>query len=274
MSLKPEYNTDADIPAEHKAFYKQEGTKWLLDVEGDLVPAATAESYRAKNIELMKERDNVIKPALRAYEDVGTLDDFRHLKNIRDQLDESKLVRSNKLDEAVEKRVATMRDEYEKKLKKETEKATEIKARYAIEKIDKEIISVATKLGAKPTALEDIVARLRNRVKMDDDGKVITFMADGVTRYYGKSGDTAASMEELVTELQPNTPHLFEDNRGLQTEPGKQTTSPRPGGFSGANPWKKESHNLTMRMKIAKENPELAKKLRAEAGVVEIGAVG
>ncbi|MDW7673186.1 MAG: DUF4355 domain-containing protein [Bacillota bacterium] len=35
--------------------------------------------------------------------------------------------------------------------------------------------------------------------------------------------------------------------------------------FSGTNPWKKESFNLTMQAKILKEDPELAKTLQAQA---------
>jgi hypothetical protein len=40
--------------------------------------------------------------------------------------------------------------------------------------------------------------------------------------------------------------------------------------FNGANvknPWKKETHNLTLQGKIVQENPTLAKRLKAEAGV-------
>jgi hypothetical protein len=274
MSLKASYSAEADIPAEHKALYKQEGTAWVLDV-ADMVPSSKLDQFRENNRTLARERDEVLKPALAAFQAIGTVDDFKHLHEIRDQLDESKLIRSNKLDEAVEKRVAAMRDDYEKKLKAATEKTAELKARFAVEKIDKEIMAAATKLGARPTALEDIVNRLRNRIKMDDDGKVITFMPDGVTRYYGKSGDAAATPEELLLELQPNTPHLWEENRGLQSEPGKQQTTSatqRTGTYTGPNPWKKESRNLTTAMKLTKEQPDLAKRLRAEAGVVEVGA--
>jgi hypothetical protein len=272
MSLKASYPNETEIPEALKPHYKQEGTAWVLDADG-MVPESKLIEYRNTNIDVLRDRDQVIKPKLAAFEDIGTAEDFKHLKDIRDQLDEGKLVRSGKLDEAVAKRVEAMKEDYEKKLRKAEEKTAEIKARFAVEKIDKEIMAAATKLGAKPTALEDIVARLRNRIKLDDDGKVITFMPDGVTRYYGKSGNEAATSEELVLELQPNTPHLFEENAGLHSEPGKrQAAPPRTGAFQGPNPWKRESHNLTLRMKIAKENPELAKRLRAEAGIAEVGA--
>lgn len=37
------------------------------------------------------------------------------------------------------------------------------------------------------------------------------------------------------------------------------------GGFTGANPWKKDSFNLTTQMRLQKESPETAKALQAEA---------
>lgn len=40
-----------------------------------------------------------------------------------------------------------------------------------------------------------------------------------------------------------------------------------PAGAGVVNPWKKETFNLTMQAKILKENPALAQKLMAEAGV-------
>ncbi len=46
---------------------------------------------------------------------------------------------------------------------------------------------------------------------------------------------------------------------------GSGTNPPADMGI--VNPWKKETFNLTMQAKILKENPALAKKLMAEAGV-------
>lgn len=46
---------------------------------------------------------------------------------------------------------------------------------------------------------------------------------------------------------------------------GSGTNPPNTGGMQ--NPWKKETFNLTMQAKILKENPALAQRLMAEAGV-------
>src|SRR6266446_8840014 len=105
MPLKAAYKTADEIPQEHKALYKEDGTEgFVLDVEG-MEPSTRIEEFRRTNISLQKERDEQLKPLLKKYQDVGTIEDFQHLKNISDQLDEGKLIRSGKLEEAVEKRM-------------------------------------------------------------------------------------------------------------------------------------------------------------------------
>lgn len=269
MSLKASYPNEADVPADLKSLYKHEGSEWILDVEG-MVPQAKLDEFRDNNRRLARERDEQLKPSLKAFQDIGTVEDFQHLKSISDQLDEAKLIRSNKLEEAVEKRVSAMRSEFEKRVEKEQTAAKDLTAQLEVMKIDNVATQEAMKLGARPSALPDIVARIRNRFKYEE-GKVVGYKADGTGREYSPKTGDGITINEVLNELTSSAPHLWEDNRGLQTEPGKQTAAPRPGVFSGPNPWKKETHNLTQRMKIAKENPELAKRLRAEAGVVEVG---
>jgi hypothetical protein len=271
MSLKGVYQSESDIPAEQKAFYKPDGSTWVLDVEGGMIPEATMQEYRNRNIELLKERDNTLMPQLRSYQQLGTVDEFKHLTEISAQLDEGKLVRSGKLEEAVDKRLDGVKKEHQKQLESITNERNRMQEKLSSLLIDNATMAAATKLGAKSTAIPDIIARMRNLFKVED-GKEVCYKPNG-ERDYGKSGD-GATISEKVEELMPNAPHLFEENKGLQTEPTKHAAGPRPGtgAFGNVNPWKKESHNLTLRMRIAKENPELAKKLRAEAGVVEVGA--
>jgi hypothetical protein len=270
MSLKGVYQAESDIPSEQKQFYKQDGSTWVLDVEGGMIPEATMQEYRNRNIELLKERDNNLMPSLRSYQQLGTLEEFKHLTEISAQLDEGKLIRSGKLEEAVDKRMDGVKKEHQKQLDTVTAENKRMQEKLSSLLIDTATMEAATKLGAKPTAIPDIVARMRGQFKVED-GKPICYKPNG-ERDYGKSGD-GATISEKLEELIPNAPHLFEENRGLNSEPAKgNSTRPASGNYGSVNPWKKESQNLSMRMKIAKENPELAKKLRAEAGVVEIGA--
>lgn len=59
----------------------------------------------------------------------------------------------------------------------------------------------------------------------------------------------------------------------LLDESGKGSNSPltkaTSGSFSGPNPWKQETKNLTQRMIISRDNPQLAAQLKAQAGFTE-----
>ena len=50
----------------------------------------------------------------------------------------------------------------------------------------------------------------------------------------------------------------FKDN-------GRKPVQTLATGYTGKNPWKKETFNLTEQARIIKENPELAKQLQAAA---------
>src|ERR1022692_4867631 len=95
--LKTIYESEADIPEALKGEYTKNGDgKWSLQVEGGLVPAARLDEFRTTNTTLMRERDQTLTPQLKAFEALGTIEELTKLKSISDQLDESKLIRSNK----------------------------------------------------------------------------------------------------------------------------------------------------------------------------------
>lgn len=268
MALKYSYASEADVPADNKALYKQSGSEWILDIEGD--PVA---DYRSRNIRLQQERDKDLMPVINAYKDLGTIEDLKKLVEIKGDLDVSKLVRSNKVDEAVEKRLEGVKAEHIKEITKEKERADKAQARLEILMIDNEAMAVATKMGAKDTAMKDIVRRIRDRFKVED-GKLVGYKPNG-EKDYGKSGDGLTMMEAMEFE-KADGPHNFVENQGLQSDATKGSPATTKGHFTGTNPWKPEEKNkagnLGERMRISREDPALAKRLRKEAGLTEMPA--
>jgi hypothetical protein len=100
------------------------------------------------------------------------------------------------------------------------------------------------------------------------DGKVTVEVlgANGAPRIKDHLG-TPVSIADLLTEIRDTKPALFkpEEKRGLGTVPGNNGSQP-PGGAQ-PNPWVKESHNLTQQMVLENTKPELARQLKAAAGV-------
>lgn len=277
MALKAFFKTAEEVPAELKGFYRQDGSNgFVLDAE-DMEPKSRVDEFRNNNLRLNRELNEEVRPKLKAYEDIGTAEDLKHLHDIREQLDEGKLIRSGKLEEAVDKRLEKVNAEHQKEIGKVNQRADALQKQLSTLMIDNATMEAATTLGAKKTALPDIVARMRSMFKIEE-GKLVCYGQNG-ERDYGKSGQ-GATIEEKLTELQPNAPHLFEENKGGGGEGGGGGNEHLKGGgqggggrYNGPNPWKKpeagERPNLTLRMKIAKEQPALAKRLRQEAGIRE-----
>jgi len=74
-------------------------------------------------------------------------------------------------------------------------------------------------------------------------------------------GDKLPGLDDQLKTIQQSDPYLFGDSKvGSGTNP--------PGaGSPEANPWKKDSWNLTMQGKILREDPAKATRMKAEAGV-------
>ena len=75
-------------------------------------------------------------------------------------------------------------------------------------------------------------------------------------------GENLLGFDEQVAALKESDPYLFGvELKGRVPEgTGKPPQTPE-------NPWKKETWNLTKQGEITKKDPDLAAKLKAEAGV-------
>ena len=75
-------------------------------------------------------------------------------------------------------------------------------------------------------------------------------------------GDQLLGIDEQLKALQQSDQYLFGDSGKVGGG-----TNPPGAGNPEANPWKKESWNLTLQGKILKEDPAKATRMKAEAGV-------
>jgi len=92
---------------------------------------------------------------------------------------------------------------------------------------------------------------------VDKDGKPLT-----------KDGKPVTGLDDVVTALLTAKPYLKAQGGvgGTSGQIGGGTNPPGAGGAE-VNPWKKETFNLTQQAKVLRENPTLAARFKAEAGV-------
>ena len=126
-------------------------------------------------------------------------------------------------------------------------------------------VAKANPLDDARDAVELLVSKfVRTSMK---DGKVVVDVLDtnGNPRIKDVNG-TPFTVADLVAEIRESRASLFkpDEKRGLGTNPGNNA-SPPAGGVT--NPWAKDTWNFTQQMVLENTKPELAKQLKAQAGV-------
>lgn len=183
-------------------YEKTEDGKFALQVEG-AVPKTRLDEFRNKNIELMQQMEQ--------FKGVDP-DKYQNLLELQRKVDESKLVESGKVDEAVEQRVKTLQKEYDEKLNGLQSKYDGAQAKLEKTLLSSELQGYAIKAGAHESALDDIQSRARNVYKLVDE-KILPLDQNGQV-IYGKNGTDPMPMSEWLQGLAKDAPHLFKESEG------------------------------------------------------------
>ena len=266
--LKYQYDNESEIPEAHRDLYHEvNGKQVLAEVDG-ISPSGRIEEFRSTNTRIMRENDE-LKKRLEPLEHVD-IAKWEELRQKEADLRDEKLFKKDKIDEIVQNRTTTLRQDYDQKLNKAQEELKKTNARLAELTIDRAAVDISTKRKVRPEGIQFVVDRVRSAARMEN-GIPVIYKNNG-EKDYGKSAENNGlkTIEELVDEIIATAPFLLEGSAGGGTGPG---ASGRPQGGSGnhkgPNPWVKgEHHNLTRQMEIAKRDPLTAKRLRDEAGIV------
>lgn len=250
MPLKFAYNSDTEIPAEHKTLYKQVDGKWILDVE-DAVPKSRLDEFRTNNVGLQKQ----VTDLQARYKDVDP-DDYRNLVAIRSELEEKKL-KGTDAEKIIEQRVGAVKKDLEAKLTAMTGERDSLSASLAKATINDAVIPIALGHKLRQTAIADLVSRVSSVFRLKE-GKPTAFDGDNVI--YGPTGDPL-TLEDYVKQLVTKAPHLFEASQG-----GGASNTGNGGGTGGVNPWTKEHWNLTKQAEIVKKDRATADRMAQAAG--------
>ena len=93
------------------------------------------------------------------------------------------------------------------------------------------------------------------------DADYVIYKQGGIDKFVFDKDGSPVGIDDTLKPLKESSPHLFKAE-----QPGGY--KPNGGGNPpAANPWKKDSFNLTEQGRIYKENPTQAKELAAAAGV-------
>lgn len=255
MALKFKYASKDQVPAEQAALYVERDGAWLLDAEG-VVEKSKLEEFRATNVAILKERDDLKK----RFEGIDP-DAVRQLADEKRKLEEAQQVKAGEVDKVIDARLKSARAEWDKQHGVVVDERDVLHGRLTAIQIDQAVVTEATKRGLRATAIPDITSRARMNFKLVN-GVPQAFEADGQTARVGKDGVTPMTLAEWVDALVSDAPHLFEANAGGGAA---GSGSGGVGNRSVKNPFRKETWNLTEQMKLQKTDPALAARLKAAA---------
>ena len=209
MALQFEVESVDGLPAEvAKEYVKGDDGKFRLDVPG-VVPSTRLAEFRDNNITLKKELEKFkgIDPA--KYSDLAKLEQ---------QVADKTLLDAGKIDEIVNGRIGSMKQEYETKISEYDNQLNTTSRQLESLLIDSTVRTAATPTDgpqALPSAIEDILLRAKtvfrivngSATPLDSKGQVI----------YGANGTDPMSIGEWMKGLHKNAPHLFAGSKGTET---------------------------------------------------------
>lgn len=256
----PPATTPAPEPTPAKITLDTPGVRELIDTEVAGLKGKNTDLL-AKMAKLSTEKQ-AVEDRMKGFDPKA----FELLMKRIENDDEVKLIAEGKLDEVVSRRLAAMSKPMEDQIAElqktvTTRDGTLAERETKIETMvfDRLIREVAAdeKLGIQPTAIPDVTTRIRRIfTKFNDKGEPI---ADE----YGKSGQPLCGMagmkEWMETKLINEAPHCFLPSQGGGTT-GNVTGRP-----SKKNPYAKDTYDLNEATRLWKEDPELARRLKAEA---------
>ena len=255
MALKFKFKSKDEIPADQQALYVERDGAWTLDVDG-AADKSKLDEFRANNIAL----SNQLAEQKKRFEGIDP-EQVRKLAEEKQRLEEAQQLKTGEVDKVVENRLKVAKTEWDKQFAAVASERDSLNARLTGIQIDQGVITVATKRGLRPTAIPDITARARTVFRLVD-GAPRAFESDGQTVRVGKDGITPMTLDEWVEQQVADAPHLFESNAGSGAA---SNGSGGVGNKSVNNPFRKETWNLTEQMRLQKNDPGLAARLRAAA---------
>ncbi|MDC5551022.1 hypothetical protein NRA66_16360 [Acinetobacter baumannii] len=236
-----------------------------VDLENPEIKAAiqaavdeAVKGLKDKNAELIKDKKELKDElgSLKSKVDGLDLDAIKVLLDKSNQDEESKLIAEGKIEEVIQKRTEKMREEHEKVLKAEKDRADKAETyanKFRQSVIQGQIVQAAVEMGALSEATADIAFLAQSQFSLDENGKAVAIDANGEV-VIGKDGSNPVTPKEWVEGLRENKPYFWPKANG----------SGSPGSGTSIKKW--SDYTEAERAALARENPAAFKQLLQTKG--------
>ena len=212
MALQITVDSLESVPQNARELYKEVDGKFRLDLEGYEDPVGLKSA-------LQKEREaaKIASKRVSAWESFGkTPEEIQELLEKQREAEDQKLIAEKNFEELAKKRTERMQMEFDKQIQSREDMIAQLNAKaakLAAGKVSGALTQAASKLGALPEAMEDIVLRGQGQGwTINDDGDVVA-MRDGEV-LLGKDGKTPLTPQEWAETLRDTAPHLWPKAQG------------------------------------------------------------
>ncbi|HGH3613639.1 TPA: hypothetical protein ACJK7E_002699 [Acinetobacter baumannii] len=231
-----------------------------VDLENPEIKAAiqvavdeAVKGLKDKNAELIKDKKELKDElgSLKSKVDGLDLDAIKVLLDKSNQDEESKLIAEGKIEEVIQKRTEKMREEHEKVLKAEKDRADKAESyanKFRQSVIQGQIVQAAVEMGALSEATADIAFLAQSQFSLDENGKAVAIDANGEV-VIGKDGSNPVTPKEWVEGLRENKPYFGPKANG----------SGSSGSGTSIKKW--SDYTEAERAALARENPAAFKQL-------------
>lgn len=216
------FKTKEEIPEGLREHAEERNGAFAVDV----APGKKLKEFRDNNIAIARERDE-LKTKVTTYaskigEDVEAVaSELVALRTIKQQVDDQKLVGTDKIEATVLQRVQAIEKGYKDQLTEANQKLTNtlaktqtFESRFKRSVLHQGITSVVLdgESGANPQALGDILACAETDFAVSDDGR-FSPVKDGKT-VYGADGVTPMTPKEWLSGLLKSKPYFQKPSAG------------------------------------------------------------
>lgn len=132
------------------------------------------------------------------------------------------------------------------------------------EELQKQVTQYREKAAMLETAAVNTRKEYALKEKLSSAGVVdadyLIYKQGGLDKFTFDKEGRPVGIEDIIKPLKETSPHLFKAAPGVDYKPAGGGNPP------AANPWMKDSFNLTEQGRVFRENPEMARQLASAAG--------
>lgn len=262
MTIKGTYQSEAEIPVEYRSLYEQRGDAWELQAEGVKPQSAFDAVQRALDSE--RQRVKEIEAQARKWAPLSKHDPA-HIQAMLDQLPELEALRKQSTDanaraeEIANARITAKllpiereRDALRQQYAEAEQRLQQMTAAEQRRQIADAVRAAGSKAGLDPDSVDDAIMFAE---------RVLEVAADGVVQVREGAGIPAGiDAERMLAHIRDAgmRPRWWAENVSGGLRGGKGVTTV-------ANPWAKETFNLTEQANLERTNPAMAERLRNAA---------